>query len=854
MLSADDESRSSRESVCHAFGDFEFFPSKRKLLLRGQPVAVGARALDVLTTLIELRDRMVSKNELLDLVWPGLVVEENNVQVQISALRKLLGPDVIATNPGRGYQFTAALLDNGTSGSLEASRLDTLRPGAAPRLASPLIGRENELRELCALIMRCPLVTVVGTGGIGKTSLALAAVDEIGQAFGDGAWFVDLTPVSNGAELPQTIAQALRVPLAASADAVDLLGKALRSKRLLLVLDNCERLGHDVAALAQRLVERAPGVRVVATSQEVLHAHAETLFRVGPLQTPVAGDVAVSGCFGAVQLFAERAGRVQSDFALSPQNTPAVCEICRRLDGLPLAIELAAARVRVMGVHGLLEHLGDRFKILTGGARTAVPRHQTLWAAIDWSHDLLSPEERRTLRRLAVFVQGFSLELAQGLVGDASLSEWAVLDVLSALIDKSFIVCEPGAVQRYRLLESTRAYALDRLDEAGERDATRRRHAIALRDWLLRGDEQRMGDAGTLTFNALMARMIPEYENLRAAAAWAASPDGDIAVAIDIAAGSEALFRALGRSAEAWERLEALMERIDDSRDALARARFQAAAAYLGARGRMTSAEVLSAASSAAAWFEGAGHRRRACEALYTAGWAFLTDRRFAEAESIARRLQDMLEPSDPLWLRANLLNLQASIHLLQWRFEVAAELFEEIRESCMHAHDEPGILMRSIDNLCAARNCLGNFQAVLDIFESTDRLRGNDLVANFGYSEFQRLHAQTMLGQLAQAQRTLKLAMPRWERDDRVLFGAAHLANLLAVQGRHADAVRVDGADQAHLERCGLQLSPVRTLARENLLRVLREAGHDAATLQRWRREGSTLDSAAVANLCVGD
>ena len=842
------------DPVCYAFGDFELRPVQRQLLSGGRTLAIGARALDLLTALVERRDRMVSKGELMDIVWPGLVVEENNVQVQISALRKLLGPDAIVTNPGRGYRF-AAHLHQAPAPAPDPHRVDAgerTSPLGTPLLAPSLIGRERDLQALCELVAHRPAVTVVGAGGIGKTSLALAAADALRAGFPDGAWVVELADELDASTLAQTVARVLRIPVAGTGNALDQLVDALVSQRLLLVLDNCERVCDAASQLVQAVCERAEGVHVLATSQEMLHAHDECLFRLAPLEAPAAGDSSPPERFGAVCLFVERASRVQGDFALTSANASAVCEICRRLDGLPLAIELAAARVRLLGVAGLLERLDDRFKILTGGTRSSVPRHQTLAATIAWSHDLLAEDERRVLRRLGVFVGGFTLELAQAVVGDEALSDWGVVDALSALVDKSLVVCEPGDVQRFRLLESTRAYALERLEAAGERQAIECRHAVAVRDLFVRTDDQRYLDVGALTFDAMMRRLLPEYLNVRAAFDCAAGLGGDIAVAIDLAATSVDLFHALGQTGEAFERARGLLTRLDGSGDEFARARFLTSLGRLGDAGRMICSDMLEACNWAANWFRQAGHRRRAAKARYDEGWILMCMGRFDEADAAAVELEQLLEGPSPVWLRASLTNLQAAMLHQRGKHHAMANLLREQREMLVRVDGAQDNAHRSLNNLCAALNALGRHDEVITLLVPLVETARRDLMLPFGYAELQLLYAQTMSDRLADARQTIRRAMRRWQRDGFLLFGCFQLAMYLAARGLYADAARLDGAGQADVERNGLILSPVRALARSHLLHQLSDAGIEAEALERWRQEGRRLSLAEVAALCI--
>ena len=842
-------STSAPDPVCYAFGEFELRPAQRQLLAGGRVLPVGARALDVLTALVERRDRMVSKGELMDIVWPGLVVEENNLQVQVSALRKLLGPDAVVTNPGRGYRF-AAHLHEAPGPASDQHRAD-VGDGAAPPGTS-LIGREKDLQALCELVARRRAVTVVGAGGIGKTSLALAAAGALRGAFADGAWVVELAGELDAPALAQTVARVLRIPVAGTGFALDQLVEALASQRLLLVLDNCERVREAASQLVQAICERAQGVHVLATSQEMLHAHDECLFRLAPLEAPAAGDASPPERFGAVCLFVERALRVQGDFALTAANAAAVCEICRRLDGLPLAIELAAARVRLLGVAGLLARLDDRFRLLTGGTRSTVPRHQTLAATIAWSHDLLAEDERRVVRRLGVFVGGFTLELAQAVVGDEALSGWGVVDALGALVDKSLVVCEPGDVQRFRLLESTRAYALERLAEAGERPLVERNHARAMRDLLVRTDDRRYIDVDPLTFEAMMRRLLPEYLNVCAAFDWAAGPGGDLGVAIDLAATSIDLFHALGQTGEAFERARGLLTRLDEPRDEFARARFLTSLGRLGDLGRMTCADMLEASRRAANWFCQAGHRRRAAKARYGEGWILMCMGRLDEAEAAAAELERLLEGPSPVWLRADLTNLRAGLLDQAGRYQESVDLLREHRQMLAHVEGARDIAHRSLNNLCTALNALGRHDDVIALLVPLVETARSDPMLPFAYAELQLLYAQTIAGRLAEARQTIRRAMRRWQRDGYVLFGCFQFALLLAASGLYADAARLDGAGQADVERNGLILSPVRALARSRLLQLLGDAGIEASALERWRQEGRRLSQAEIAALCI--
>ena len=513
------------------FGHFEIRRIERQLLVAGQPVALGSRAFDLLLALSERSDLVVSKNELIALVWPGLVVEDNNLQVQISSLRKLLGREVIATIPGRGYQFTATATaaDDGNTQSPRAlpsvlphthaalALPEERLPGNLPDVLPLLYGREEDVTTLAAMLHAHHLVTLVGAGGIGKTSLAQAVSHRERLAWPDGAWLIELAPCTDPALVASVIAQTLGIKLLGSKSAQDEVVVALRGMTLLLVLDNCEHLLSSCAALATQVLAQASGVTLLATSQEPLHLADEQQFRLQPLAVPADATDANASVAGAVALFAARASRVDPRFKLSADNLEIVIEICRRLDGIALAIELAAARVPLLGVNGVRARLEDRFKVLTVGSRIALPRHQTLRAAVEWSYSLLSHDEQTVLCRLGVFVGSFGLSSAQHLIADERIDEWAALNHLGALVDKSWVAVESCAEPRYRLLETTRAFILERLHGGDDTARLLDRHADLTRALF----ERSMDEIWSVPLQVRLERYLPDLENLRAAMDWA---------------------------------------------------------------------------------------------------------------------------------------------------------------------------------------------------------------------------------------------------------------------------------------------------------------------------------------------
>ena len=544
-----------------AFGRFLVSPHRRELLADGQPVRLGGRAFDVLMALIEARGAVVGKDALMARVWPDRVVEENNLQSQISALRAAFGADreLIRTVSGRGYQFTGEIRTGPTDVVQEApARVlapETPRPTNLPALLSELIGRDEELTEILRLAAAHRLVTLTGTGGIGKTQLALAAARGLLPQFADGVWLIELARLSDPGLIPATVVTAAGLELATSADSPEDVAEALSGKQLLLVLDNCEHVIDAAAVTAEALLRASPTIQVIATSREPLKIEGEWVYPVPPLAVPADGTGAADEPlqYGAVRLFCDRVRAAEPHFAPERRSIATIAAMCRRLDGIPLAIELAAARTATLGIEESAARLDNRFALLIGGRRTAMPRHQTLRATLDWSYELLPEPERCLLRRLAVFPGGVTLEASIAVMRGTGHAASSVMEGLTNLVLKSLVMRDESAASgRWRLLETIRAYALDQLIEHGEADDAARCHAEFFCDFF---GSPRTGSQLEPSAEAV-ARFVGDIDNVRAALDWAFSPAGDSSLGVALTTAAVPLWMHLSLVEECRYRVE----------------------------------------------------------------------------------------------------------------------------------------------------------------------------------------------------------------------------------------------------------------------------------------------------------
>jgi predicted ATPase/DNA-binding winged helix-turn-helix (wHTH) protein len=540
--------RSAPTQETISFGPFELSSGERILRRDGLVLPLGGRALDILIYLVGRPGEVVTKEELIDHAWPNVVVEEGSLRVHIAAIRKALGGQFgtryITNIKGRGYCFVAPVSRLSAASRPVADGSTSKKGPAFPPRLSRMIGREVAVDTISAQLMTGRFVTIVGAGGIGKTTVGVSIGRRLFEEFGDLVYFIDLGSIKDPLLVASATGLALGLPINEPDPAPSLIA-ALRHRRTLLVFDSCEHVIETASVLAERIFNEAPQVHILATSREALSVEGEQVHRLAPLECPFAGAHLTAEevlAFPAVRLFIERAAANQSGFSLSDADAPIVAEICRKLDGIALAIELAAGRVGAYGIRKVATLLDDRFGLLWRGRRTALPRHQTLTATLDWSYDLLPELERTILRRLSIFAGIFTLEAARSVAAENDVDGALVVSAMDSLVSKSLVAADTSdAILHLRLLDTTRAYASQKLVESSEADRIARRHAVYYRELLNRigmktlslGAEPDRTGGVTEAWLETQDRVIDE---VRAALDWAYSDRGDPTLAVNLTA------------------------------------------------------------------------------------------------------------------------------------------------------------------------------------------------------------------------------------------------------------------------------------------------------------------------------
>ena len=580
LVGPDEASRPQSLSI--SFGPFRLFPAARSIEKNGVPLALGDRAIDILIVLVERAGQIVSHRDLIESVWRGLVVDSSNLRVHMTGLRKALGDGdgqerYIVNVTGQGYCFVAPVRREAAAD--RRTRVPQyLDDTAKQRLVLPpvlgrMVGRDEAVRTVAADLVADRFVTIIGPGGMGKTTVAISVSHAIREEFGGDVCFVDIGAITDPKLVVTTVASTLGLTIQTD-NVLPALMLCLRPLRILIVFDSCEHVIDAVATLAERIFQEAPGVHILATSREAMRVEGEHAYWLAPLASPSPQDtVSAADALGfpAVKLFLERATATGCRLELSDADVPIVSDICERLDGLPLAIEFAAARVAAHGIVGTADLLKSRLGLHWPARRTALPRHQTLHALLDWSYTFLTELERRVLRRLAIFVGLFTLEAARAVASDGGSDETQVVGALDSLVAKSLVsAVAANGTTRYRLLETTRVYAMEKLNESGEKQAIALLHTRFFVSLL----------TGVDTRNSSGARSNGEYlANVRAALEWAFGDPGsglrgagsngalacDRILAIDLTVAAVAIFLELSLLSECHKWATAALLLLEDT-------------------------------------------------------------------------------------------------------------------------------------------------------------------------------------------------------------------------------------------------------------------------------------------------
>jgi predicted ATPase/DNA-binding winged helix-turn-helix (wHTH) protein len=828
-----------------SFGPFSLVTSERLLTKDGAEVELGGRALDLLLRLVAHPNQPIGKRQLLAEVWPDLTVGESSLRFHMANLRKALGDGrdgarYITTFSGRGYCFVAPLSRAGppTSTPLEVVTNLPLRPA--------LIGREEELADVVDLLGKERLVTIVGPGGVGKTRLAIAVGRRSTDAYPDGAWLVDLAPLSDPSLVVSAVATALDLARGATELSAALIASAIGDRRLLLILDNCEHLVGPTTALADELLQSVPGLTILATSQENLRLDTEQVYRLGPLALPPSAAVDVAG-YGAVALFAQRALSVDRRFDMNDANAAGVADICRRLDGVPLSLEMAAARVPSLGLEGLRASLDARLQVLSTGLRTSDVRHQTLRNTVAWSVGLLDETEKLVFRTLGVFSGGFSLEAAMAVVATGRMDRWAVAGAVARLVDKSLVALETAEPARYRLLETLRLYARELLQATGEWDRLAESHARyfcavfapALDAW------------ETIGLPEWQSNYIPELDNLRSALDWALADPARFDLAVELTASAGFIWVEWGLVEEGWRFTGRVMNLFND------RTPPAYAAAILHHAGRLLGQSDQHAARSlserSAAVFRQLGDEPGLAKAnLSIANHLLLLGERHSDAAAVMRGVREALSASGHKRSLCSAMNTLGVIATGQQNVAEAIDNFRSATQLAGQLKDERFEHL-AIVNLAVLEFSRGDVERAIQL--GRESLSGARRLLQRGDRVSRALHN---LAAFLIAANRLGEARPVAEEAFSLLRGQANAAGRLtilqmwaliaAMEEQYPEASRLVGWVDAAYERTGGQRNPWEQRSNERLLSLL-GARLSEGEMSTLAAEGARWDATEAFN-----
>jgi predicted ATPase/class 3 adenylate cyclase len=685
-------------------------------------------------------------------------------------------------------------------------------PNNLPLQMTSFVGREREVAEIAELLGTHRLVTLVGSGGIGKTRTSLQVAANLLDGSGNGVWFIELAPLASGEYIPAAVAQALGLALPPEGDALANLVKVIKSWQALLVFDNCEHLIEGAAHVISAVIRGCPKISVLASSRQGLGVAGEMTFRLPSLAVDdgavgVVTNACEAALLPAIVLFVERANAADRHFTLTDENASTVVEICRRLDGIPLAIELAAARIKMLSPQQLRERLDERFRVLTGGSRDVLPRQQTLRALIDWSHDLLDDRERMLFRRLGIFVNGFTLEAAAAIGTGDDLDELDLFDVLASLVDKSLVLAEPaGDALRYRMLESTRAYAREKLDAAAESHDSALRHLRHLHDRFV--DERKRSNR-TGRMEPCERLIAIELEDVRAALDWGtANSEAVLASELLTAVGRD--WRTVALAGEVYERIGHAIELLGDGAAAALRSSlFAWKGRFAYDFGRVT--ESCEFTSEGVRLGRASGDRTTLAFALLFQSNAFSRAGRIDDtADAIAEA--EALISSEDRWLSLSALDNKATLVAMRGDHETGACLTQELRDKHRALGNRTAAVSSGL-NLAEWEHALGKTERAVviaqetlaDIKSAPTRFEGwyvNGACNLLGYL--------VALDRLAEARVTARELLLRHGLDaiyiGQISFALEHLSLVLTLGGDHTRAVQLAAHAEATLRSLGLE------------------------------------------------
>ena len=701
--------------------------------------------------------------------------------------------------------------------------LDSL-PNNLPLQVTSFIGRDEDVAEVKKLLEKTRLLTLTGSGGVGKTRLALQVSAELLERHPDGVWLVDLAGLQDSDLVASEVASVLGVRVGADRSLADSIIYALKPKQSLIILDNCEHLVTAAAHIAGAIIKGAPNVRLMATSREGLGIAGETIYRVNSLAIPKTNTEVTSANasgYGSIALFIDRATAANTRFMLSDADAKIVADICRSLDGIPFAIELAAARVKLMSVAHLAERLKERFRILTGGDRTALPRQQTMRALVDWSYNLLNERERTILNRSAVFAGGWTLEAASEICSDDEIEAWEVLDLLSSLVDKSLVVVEVGGTsERYRLLESTWQYAREKLAEAKENEQLNRKHA----EYFLRVAQAADAAYESTPSDTWIAGLEPELDNYRAAMGWALLNKHDVALGAALAAALRDLWISVGSRVEG-------LRWINLALDALGGMEPNPTTATLWQGLAVTSEGFGEAAFEASerALKQAQGLGDESLIALAQSGYGFALDRRgrFDEAQEVYTKSVPQLRKTGRTKQLARVLSWWSIIHFIRGASDEARKGFSEALAVARTLADEQ-LMATVLGNLAELSFAEGDVDKAIVSGEESLALRvkaKNATGTANGYTNLAAYHLAR--GEVERAKALAREAI-RWAREGQsqlmLVWIIQHLTVIRAREGDPKAAARLLGYVNKMFLESGFTREPTEQWSYEQLMVALHE------------------------------